>query len=89
MKNKEPKQNKSEEILDNLPRRIDGDGMRWFSEEDILDALRSQEKEIREDERDNWHFIRDDDSCECDNCHRMRAYLKDPQKELNRWKQKK
>ena len=33
-------------------------------------------------------FIREDDSCECDNCNRTRNYLRNPKKELNRIKQK-
>ena len=33
-------------------------------------------------------LTRDDDSCECDNCHRIRRYLKNPKREMNSIMQK-
>lgn len=41
-----------------------------------------------EEERKNWDSILDGDSCECDNCHRTRKYLENPEKELHKVRQK-
>tara|TARA_R100001530_G_scaffold135642_1_gene113374 strand:- start:1210 stop:1359 length:150 start_codon:yes stop_codon:yes gene_type:complete len=35
-----------------------------------------------------FELIVDHDGCECDNCHRWRAYSKNPEKEIMRYKQK-
>lgn len=39
-------------------------------------------------EREQHKSVLDDDSCECDNCHRTRRYFKNPKKEVHRMKQK-
>ena len=45
-------------------------------------------REEREEERANWKRVLADDSCECDNCHRTRRYLKNPKKELHKLSQR-
>jgi nitrate/TMAO reductase-like tetraheme cytochrome c subunit len=39
---------------------------------------------VMAEEMENLELILDKDSCECDNCHRIRRYLKNPKKELHR-----
>ena len=50
-------------------------------------TLQAQRDAGAEEERENWKSVLDADSCECDNCHRTRRYLKNPAKELHKVKQ--
>ena len=50
-------------------------------------ALQAQRDAGAREERENWKSVLDADSCECDNCHRTRRYLKNPAKELHKVKQ--
>jgi len=64
-----------------------------FAEKLIRKILASHTKAIKEkaikEERENHKSVLDDDSCECDNCHRTRRYFKNPKKELHKVKQRK
>ena len=56
---------------------------------DILNSHTLQaKKDAVKEEREKFLSILDDDSCECDNCHRRRAYFRNPEKELLRYKNK-
>jgi len=51
----------------------------WAVKSFLKQKLHQVEQRILEE----VDLTRDDDSCECDNCHRIRRYLKNPKREMN------